>query len=166
MRLKAWAPALLRKQPETFCCTLTMRRSLSARLLSKSTRRSERQGEDGFLLFAQAIEQIARVTLFAATPFPRGSRGPRVRLIPFIEQTEELRFPIHDFQRVKPVLSLLARLLCRLFHIQQEGFEVCSPLDALLCEKHEVARAYARCKRHAHSRTRSTIPIRREPRCR
>jgi hypothetical protein len=97
------------------------------------------EGEDSFLLFAQAIEQIARVTLFAATPFPRGSRGPRVRLLPFIEQTEELRFPIYDFQRVKPVLSLLVRLLCRLFPIQQEGFEVCSPLDSLLCEKHEVA---------------------------
>src|SRR6266568_6446689 len=97
------------------------------------------EGEDGLLLFAQAIQQIASVTLFASTPFPRGSRCPRVRLIPVIEQTEKLCFPIHDFQRVKPALSLLARLLCRLFHIQQEGFEVCSPLDSLLCEKHEVA---------------------------
>ncbi len=34
---------MLRKQPETFCCTLTMRKSLSARLLSKSTRRSSRK---------------------------------------------------------------------------------------------------------------------------
>ncbi len=96
------------------------------------------EGEDGFLLFAQAIEQIARVTLFASTPFPRGSRSPRVRLIPFSEQPEELRFPIHDFQRVKPVLSLLARLVCRLFPIQQEGFEVCGPVESLLFEKHEV----------------------------
>ena len=75
------------------------------------------EGEDGLLLFAQAIQQIARVTLFASTPFARGSRGPRVRLIPVIEQPEKLRFPIHDFQRVKPVLSLFARLVCRLFHI-------------------------------------------------
>ena len=52
------------------------------------------EGEDGFLLFAQAIQQIARVTLFASTPFPRWSSCPRVRLIPFIEQTEELRFPV------------------------------------------------------------------------
>src|SRR5450759_5137108 len=40
MQLKAWAPARLRKQPETFCWTLIIRRSRSARLLSKSTRRS------------------------------------------------------------------------------------------------------------------------------
>src|SRR5713101_4491140 len=97
------------------------------------------EGEDGLLLFAQAIEQIASVTLFASTPFPRGSCGPRVRLIPVIEQPEKLRFPIDDFQRVKPALSLLARLVCRLLHIQQEGFEVCCPLNALLCEKHEIS---------------------------
>src|SRR6266700_3617838 len=138
MRLKAWAKALLRKQPETFCCTLTMRRSLSARLLSKSTRRSERQGEDGFLLFAQAIEQIARVTLFAATPFPKGSRGPRVRLIPFIEQTEKLRFPIHNFLPIQTAFSQLAGLVCRLFHIQQQEFEVGCPCDPLLCQKHQI----------------------------
>jgi len=75
------------------------------------------EGEDGFLLFAQAIEQLARVTLCASTPFPRGSRGPRVRLILIIEQTEELRFPIHDFQRVKPVLSLLALPHPARFHL-------------------------------------------------
>jgi hypothetical protein len=96
------------------------------------------EGEDGLLLFAQAIQQIARVTLFASTPFARGSRGPRVRLIPVIEQPEKLRFPIHDFQRVKPALALRARLVCRLFHIQQKAFEVCGPVDALLCEKHQV----------------------------
>src|SRR5437763_17171476 len=55
------------------------------------------EGEDGFLLFAQTIEQIARITLFAATPFARGSRSSRVSLIPLIEQAEKLRFPIDDF---------------------------------------------------------------------
>src|SRR3989442_1518133 len=65
------------------------------------------EGEDRFLLFAQAIEQIARVTLFASTPLARVSRGPRVSLIPFIEQTEKLCFPIHDFLRIQPVVSQL-----------------------------------------------------------
>jgi len=97
------------------------------------------EGEDGLLLFAQAIEQIACVTLFASTPFARGSRSPRVRLIPVIEQPEELRFPIHDFQRPIGVLALRAT---------------------------RGPAADARCKRHAHSRTRSTIPTRREPRSR
>src|SRR5258707_12763560 len=59
--------------------------------------------QDGFLMFTQAIEQIASVTLFASTPFPRWSSCPWESLIPFIEQTEKLRFPINDFQRVKPV---------------------------------------------------------------
>ena len=61
--------------------------------------------EDGFLLFAQAIEQIASVTLFASPPFSRGSRGPRVSLIPLIEQTEKLRFPIHDFLGLQTAFS-------------------------------------------------------------
>lgn len=39
MRQKACAPAKLRKVPKIFCCTL-MRRSRSARLLSKGTRKS------------------------------------------------------------------------------------------------------------------------------
>src|SRR5438067_8643887 len=47
------------------------------------------EGEHGFLLFAQAIEQIARRTLFASSPLARRSRSPRVRLIPLIEQTEK-----------------------------------------------------------------------------
>jgi len=97
------------------------------------------EGEDGFLIFAQAIEQIASVTLFASTPFPRWSRGPRVRLIPFIEQTEKLRFPVNDFVWIHTAFPQLTRLFCRLFHIQQEGFEVCCPWDALFFEKHEIS---------------------------
>src|SRR6266702_5190778 len=42
--------------------------------------------QNSFLMFPQTIEQIARVTLFASTPFSRVSRRPRVSLIPFIEQ--------------------------------------------------------------------------------
>src|SRR2546423_12304050 len=54
------------------------------------------EGEHGFLVFAQAIEQIARLTLLASSPLARRSRSPRVRLIPLIEQTETLRLPIDD----------------------------------------------------------------------
>src|SRR5512140_491962 len=58
--------------------------------------------EDGFLMFAQAIEQ-----------------------------TEKLRFPVNDFLWIYTAFPQLTRLFCRLFHIQQEGFEVCCPWDAL-----------------------------------
>ena len=97
------------------------------------------EGEDGFLLFAQAIEQIARITLFAPPLFARGSRGPRVSLIPLIEQTEKLRFPIHDFLWFQTPFSQCARLLGRLFHIQQQAFEVVCPCETMLCQKHEIA---------------------------
>jgi hypothetical protein len=55
------------------------------------------EGEDGLLLFAQPIEQIARITVFAPPSLARGNRRSRARLIPFIEQAQKLRFPIHDF---------------------------------------------------------------------
>ncbi len=103
--------------------------------------------EDGFLLFAQAIEQIACITLFASPPLARGSRGPRVRLIPLIEQTEKLRFPIHDFLWLQTAFSQRARLVCRLFHIQQQAFEVGCPCEPLLCQKHEIAQQMHQTKR-------------------
>src|SRR6266568_2773873 len=94
--------------------------------------------QDGFLLFTQAIEQIARITLFASTPFARWSRRPRMSQISFIEHPEKLCFPINNFQWVKPMPSLLARLFCCLFHIQQQDFEVRCPLYSLLFEKNEI----------------------------
>src|SRR2546427_9925762 len=52
------------------------------------------EGEDGFLLFAQPIVQMARITLFAPPLFARGSRGPRLTLIPLIAESEQGRLPI------------------------------------------------------------------------
>src|SRR6266567_5261079 len=40
MRQNIATPSSVRKQPETFCCTLIIRRSLSAWLLSKGTAKS------------------------------------------------------------------------------------------------------------------------------
>ncbi len=97
------------------------------------------KAEDGFLVCAQAIEQIARVTLFAATAFARGRGGPRVKQIPFIEQSQKLRFPIHDFPEIQTGFPQGARLVGGRFHLQQERFEVCGPGESLLFEEHEVA---------------------------
>src|SRR5205085_12546773 len=88
---------------------------------------------------AQAIEQIARLTLFASSALARGSRGSRVRLLPFIEQTEKLRFPIHDFLWVQTPFAQRTRLLSGLLHIQQQAFEVVCPDEALLCQKDQIA---------------------------
>jgi hypothetical protein len=87
---------------------------------------------------AQAIEEIARRTLFTSSPLTRGSGSPRVSLIPLIKQSEELRFPIHDFLGLQTGFSQLAGLLCSRFHIQQQAFEVGGPEQPLLCQKHEL----------------------------
>jgi hypothetical protein len=97
------------------------------------------KAEDGFLLFAQAIEQIARVTLCAATAFARGRGRSRVKQLPFIEQSQELRFPIHDFPEIQTGFSQGARLVGGFFHLQQQRFEVGGPAQSLLFEKHEIA---------------------------
>src|SRR6266568_6977557 len=78
------------------------------------------EGEDGFLLFAQAIEQIASVALFAATPLARGSGCPRVKLIPFVEQAQKLGFPIHNFPEIQTAFSQCACLIGCVFHLQKQ----------------------------------------------
>ena len=125
------------------------------------------EGQDRLLMFAQPIKQVAGGTLFASPSSPRRRNGIRMKPISFIEQFQEARLPIDDFQRVKPGLSLLTRLVGGLLHIQEQLLQVCGPHRSLFfCQKHQIARAYARCKRRAGSRTRSTIPIRHGPRSR
>src|SRR6266481_3335012 len=81
------------------------------------------EAEEGLLVFAQAIEQVAGRTLLGSSPCSWGSRRPRMGQIPFVQDAEKLHFPIGDLQWVKPVFSLLASLLCGFFHIQEQGFE-------------------------------------------
>src|SRR5579859_7015145 len=100
---------------------LLMTMGLSKRPCRRADQRKERSRKakasssldttTSFLLCAQAIEQIARVTLFAATALARGRGGPRVKPIPFIEQSQKLRFPIHDFPEIQTGFSQGARLV-------------------------------------------------------
>src|SRR5947209_13128235 len=59
MRQNMATPSSVRKQPETFCCTLIMRRSLSAWLLSKGTAKSSRKRSTAHLPEDEAIQEIA-----------------------------------------------------------------------------------------------------------
>src|SRR6266705_210748 len=124
------------------------------------------EGQDSLLTFAQPIKQIASSTLFVSPACSRRRNRMRMKPISFSEQFQEACFPSDDFQRVQPELSLLTRLFGGLLHIQEQLLQVCGPHRSLFfCQKHQIARAYARCTQHVGSRTRSTIPIRRGPRC-
>jgi hypothetical protein len=98
------------------------------------------EGQDSLLVFAQPIQQIAGSTLFAAPSSTRRRNGMRMQPISFIEQFQEVCLPIDDFQRVKPGLSLLTRLVGGLLHLQEQLLEVCGPHRPLFfCHKHQIA---------------------------
>src|SRR5579875_3540101 len=90
------------------------------------------EAEDGFLMFAQAVQQVAGRTLFDA-PF-RSRRGRRSwgELIGCIEHAQKGAFPIHHFQRVESTLALCSCLVRRFFHRQQQVFEVSGPGSPVL----------------------------------
>src|SRR6478672_8729204 len=98
------------------------------------------EAEDGFLVFAQTIEQIACGTLFDSPPGPRGSRRSWGDAITFIKQAEKRAFPSEYFQRIEPVLSLLSCLLGGLLHREEQFFEIGSPDGSLfLGLKHQLS---------------------------
>src|SRR5258707_9121809 len=77
MRQNMATPCSVRKQPETFCCTLIMRRSLSAWLLSKGTAKSCRNRSTAH--FPQRVNPtdcapgFAWLVLVFASPVPTSS---------------------------------------------------------------------------------------------
>src|SRR6266700_3635476 len=95
------------------------------------------EAEEGVLVFAHAIEQVAGRTLLVSSPCAWGSRRPRMGQIPFVKEAEKLHFPIGDLQWVKPVFSLQAPLESGLFPIQEQVFQVCGPLAPVLFSQKE-----------------------------
>src|SRR6266852_1338343 len=97
------------------------------------------KAEDGFLVFAQAVEQISGGTLFASALFPRWGSGPGSDEIPLIQQAEKLGFPSDHFQWMQPVLSFNSCLFCRCFHFKEQFFEIGCPDGFLFfCQKHQI----------------------------
>src|SRR5258707_15219079 len=86
MRQNMATPCSVRKQPEIFCCTLIMRRSLSAWLLSKGTAKSCRNRSTAHFPEDESIQQIASRALFGS---PWGSllgrRGGGISVVAFGE---------------------------------------------------------------------------------
>ena len=66
------------------------------------------EAEEGLLVFAQPIEQVAGRALLGSSPCSWGSGRPGMGQIPFVKDVENLSFPSGDLQGVKPVFSLLA----------------------------------------------------------
>jgi hypothetical protein len=81
------------------------------------------KAEDGFLMLAQAIEQIASGTLFGASLRARWGRRSGRHVIGFIQHMEKGVFPIEHFQRMKLTLALCACLPGGLFHREPQVFE-------------------------------------------
>src|SRR5437660_1351296 len=95
------------------------------------------EAEEGLLVFAQPIEQVAGRALLGSSPCSWGSGRPGMGQIPFVKDVEKLAFPIGNLQWVKPMFSLFASLLGGLFHIQEQAFQVCGPLAFLLFRQKE-----------------------------
>ena len=90
------------------------------------------EAEDRFLMFAQAVEQIACGTLFDAPLAARRGRRSWGDVIPFIKHAEKGPFPIQHFQRIEPALALFSRLLGGLLHREEQVEEVGRPDGCLL----------------------------------
>src|SRR6266702_6159426 len=69
MRQNMAMPCSVRKQPETFCCTLIMRRSRSAWLLSNGTAKSCRNRRTIHFPEDESFQQIARRVLLGSPWF-------------------------------------------------------------------------------------------------
>ena len=76
IRANASAPASLRKQFETFWCTLSPRRSRSAWLLSKGMVRSSRKARHRVLVQEEPFEEITGRRLRQAPSLPRAAPRP------------------------------------------------------------------------------------------
>src|SRR5579875_1477571 len=90
------------------------------------------KAEDGFLMFAQAIQQVAGRTLFDAPTASRWGGRSWGKLIGFLKHAQKGAFPIPHFQRIESTLALCSCLLGGLFHRQQQLFELDRPGGSVL----------------------------------
>ena len=117
------------------------------------------EGQHGFLVVDQAVKQVACSTLFG-TSFGAGRSlsggGGRISVC---EERHELGLPIVHLQRMQRGETLLPCFVSRLFHLQQQGFEVCCPLQALFfCQEGQLAQ-----QMHETERMRTAIQEVRAP---
>ena len=136
---KSFCPARLRKQPDTFCCTLSMRDPAQPDCCQNPP--ADLPGSRRPLSGVCATGRAGCCsTLFDAPLGPRRGRRSGSDLIAFIQQAEKRKFPIQHFQRIEPVLPLCSRLLGRLLHREEQVFELGRPDGSLLlCLKHQLA---------------------------
>lgn len=90
------------------------------------------KAEDGLLVDAQTVEQIAGSTLWTAAFCASRGRGPGSEAISFIQQAQKRRFPGDDFQRMQPALSFGSCLFGGGLHVQEQRFEIGGPNGVLL----------------------------------
>src|SRR6266849_4533143 len=98
------------------------------------------EGQYDFLVVDQAVKQVACRTLFGASFAAGGSLSGGGQRISVCEQSHELCLPVLHLQRMQRGETLLPCLVSRLFHLQQQGFEICRPLQSLFfCQEGQLA---------------------------
>src|SRR5258708_7132288 len=133
MRQNMATPCSVRKQPEIFCCTLIMRRSLSAWLLSKGTAKSCRNRSTAHFPEDESIQQIARRALLGSSwfslPLFRLLRwcGRRIGEVAFCKDLIIATQEACEHQDIQFVLAQSFGLLHPGFHFQQEIFHRARP---------------------------------------
>ena len=89
------------------------------------------EGQHGLLVADQAVQQVARSTLFHASFGAGRSLSGGGRRIRVCEERHELCLPVFHLQRMQRGETVLPCFVSRRFHIQQQGFEVCGPRETL-----------------------------------
>src|SRR6266568_3513176 len=133
MRQNMVTPCSVRKQPETFCCTLIMRRSRSAWLLSNGTAKSCRKRRTIHFPEDESIQQIARRALLGSPWFSlalfrllrRWGRG--VGLVAFGEELIIATKEACEQQEIQFVLVQCFGSLHLRFHFEQQVFHLPCP---------------------------------------
>src|SRR5258708_6070787 len=145
MRQNMATPSSVRKQPETFCCTLIIRRSLSAWLLSKGKAKSWRNRSTAHFPEDESIQQIASRALFGSPWFslplfrlPR-CRGRGVGLVPFCQDLIIAMKQACERQDIQFVLAQRFGSLDLGFHIQEQVFHLACAIRCLSSSSTKVS---------------------------
>ena len=136
-----------RKQPETFCWTLTMRISRSARLLSKGTAKLSRNSSTASWCVERRSSRLRAADCLRRPRLPDFRwRIGRVGPIAFFQQGGIACFPVGHLQRMQAGAALGSRLLDGGFDVQQQRLSSGLPsLAAVLRAGRSVRADGARC---------------------
>jgi hypothetical protein len=140
MRLKACAPARLRKQPETFCwtddsCANPVRPDCCQNPRADLPESKRRLAGGCAGRASRFLAALCGLRPF----FPGGAVALGVRRSPSSSTREIRRFPGDDFEGMEPALAFGSCFFGRGLHVQEQLFEIGSPKGVLFFgQKHQL----------------------------